>query len=64
MNILVRVFSFCIRTRYVLFSSVGGSNSIFAGIFILIIIVISLLFILNGGDDEYFEEYYEKKMRL
>jgi len=44
-----------------LFSSVGGSNSIFAGIFILIIIVISLLFILNGGDDEYFEEYYEEE---
>ena len=43
-----------------LFSSIGGSNSIFAGIFILIIIIISLLFILNGGDDEYFEEYYEE----
>ena len=42
-----------------LFSSVGGTTPIFAGIFILIIIAISLLFILYGGDEEYFEEYYE-----
>ena len=43
-----------------LFSSVGGSTTIFAGIFILIIITISLLFILYGGEEEYFEEYYEE----
>ncbi len=44
-----------------LFSSVGGSTTIFAGIFILIIITISLLFILYSGEDEYFEEYYEEE---